>query len=80
LIQKCEYQLTEDKNEEDVRLNKSRLVLYLSLLNLQSSFTYSLMSPFYPIVAKQKGLALSTIGIIIGTFAFMSMFSGIYVG
>lgn len=38
------------------------------------------MSPFYPIIAKQKGMSLSTIGYIIGTFAFMCMFAGICVG
>ena len=67
-------------NKNNSKMNKSTLVIYMSFLQLQSSFSYSLMSPFYPVVAKQKGIAISTIGYIIGTFAFVSMFSCLCVG
>jgi hypothetical protein len=38
------------------------------------------MSPFYPLKAKDKGISILWIGIVIGSMALMQIVSGVIVG
>jgi len=52
-------------------MNKAVLFL-LFLIMLLSAIGYSLMNPFYPSVAAEKGLSESIIGLIFSCFAISS--------
>ena len=57
--------------EKEVEKMKVHLVLSLCMIQFLSFSAFSLMTPFYPIKAKEKGIEIIWIGQVIGIMAFM---------
>ena len=53
---------------------------FLSALQLFNAFRFSLIIPLYPLVAKEKGVSIVTIGYVLSIFALMMTLSGFCIG
>ena len=72
--------MKEEIEEEDPEIvsarNKSNTVKVLALLNFLIGCSISQLSPFYPLRAKEAGLSVSQIGIVLGTVAATTALTG----
>ena len=57
-----------------------RVVLILTLIAMLQSISFSIMGPFYPFEAKEKGVKPMSIGWVIGAFSIAYIISGIISG
>ena len=57
-----------------------RVVLILTLIAALQSICFSIMGPFYPFEAKEKGVTPMSIGWVIGAFSISYIISGIISG
>mmetsp|Transcript_16613 Transcript_16613/g.28301 ORF Transcript_16613/g.28301 Transcript_16613/m.28301 type:complete len:299 (-) Transcript_16613:695-1591(-) len=60
--------------------NKTSLVAVLCLIQFLSNSSFSQMAPFYPLKAREKGVSVIWIGMVIGLMAFMQIVSSALVG
>jgi len=59
---------------------KSKMVISLCLISFMSNASFSQMSPFYPLKAKEKGVTAVYVGFVFGTMAVAQMISSFMVG
>lgn len=56
---------------KDIFLNHRKLALFTSLIGVMTGFYVSFVSPYLPLIMKQKGLSMSSIGLSIGAFSLV---------
>ncbi len=56
---------------KEIFLNHRKLALFTSLIGIMTGFYVSFVSPYLPLIMKQKGLSMSSIGLSIGAFSLI---------
>lgn len=57
-----------------------KIMIWMILITISVNSSFSLLTPFYPNVAKSKGVPSSIIGLIIGSFSIAQIITSYIVG